>query len=455
VTVAELLGDFVSHFEPERLSPTALDIARRAVLDVLGAAAAGVRTVAATAARNVAIETYAPGSARIWFSEGRAAVAGAVFANCAAASALDLDDGSRAAGGHPGAAVIPAVLAAAHARATDGQRVLSAIFVGYEVAVRIAAARDFARLDTLSSGRWCGIGVAAALAHLHRLSAPEAAQALAIAGVVAPGLSASGYSHQMGNSVKEGIAWAAVDGVQAVALAGRGYCGPLDVFDHPDYYDAAAIAQDLTLEGAPGAIESIYFKPYGCCRWSHAAIDAAIALRHQLARPVQAIEAIEVATFSRALRLSNELAPTSLEGVQYSVPFCIAAVLIDGPECLLPARAELLGRDDIISLAHRVCLSATDEYDGLFPEKVPARVKIRTRGQVLEAEVRDPLGDPANPMDLVALRRKFSTLARSVPAVKREQLADAALALGTSPPGVLLDAIDACATGCAGLVSGE
>ena len=37
----------------------------------------------------------------------------AAFANSAAASALDLDDGHRAAGGHPGAAVIPAVFAVA------------------------------------------------------------------------------------------------------------------------------------------------------------------------------------------------------------------------------------------------------------------------------------------------------------------------------------------------------
>lgn len=455
MTVAELLGDFVNRFEPERLSETAADIARRAVLDALGAAAAGARTSAAVAVRDVVLETYAPGPARIWFSGGRTVVAGAIFANCAAASALDLDDGSRAAGGHPGAAVIPAVLAAAQAQATDRQRILSAIVVGYEVAIRIAAARDFALLDTLSSGRWCGIGVAAALAHLRQLSAMEAAQALAIAGVVAPGLSASGYSSQMGNSVKEGIAWAALDGVQAVALASRGYCGPLDIFDHPDYYDAAAVARDLTLTGSPSAIESIYFKPYGCCRWSHAAIDAVIALRHQLTRTVDAIEVIEVETFSRALRLGNELAPTSLEGVQYSVPFCLAAALIDGPECLLPARQELLGRADIVALAHRVRLIATDEYDRLFPARVAARVRIRTRDQVLEAEVRDPLGDPVNPMDLSALRRKFSTLAHEVPAEQRQRLADAALALGTSPPDTLLDAIEACSTGCAGQVSGE
>lgn len=444
VTVAATLGRFVADFEPGRLPRPAADMARRAVLDLLGAAAAGAGTQAARAAREVAVETYAPGAARIWFTGERSVVTGAVFANAAAASALDLDDGSRAAGGHPGAAIIPAVLAGAQVDAVDPLRVLSAIVIGYEVAVRVASARDFARLDTLSSGRWCGIGVAAALSHLWQASAAEAAQAMSIAGVVAPGLSAAGYSTQMGNSVKEGIAWAAVDGVQAVALARRGYCGPLDVFDHPDYYDGAAIARGLGLAGMASAIESVYFKPYGCCRWSHAAIDAAVALRAELDLTADPIESIEIDTFARALRLGNKLAPESLEDVQYSVPFCVAAALIDGAQCLLPVRAELINRGDIVALAHRVRLNSADEYERLFPAHVAACVRIRTRTRTHEREVRDPLGDPANPMDLSALRRKFDTLAACVRAPQRAALADAALEFGMTATGTLLSAIDAC-----------
>ena len=443
MTVAEILGRFVADFDPARLSPSAASMVRRAMLDLLGAAAAGAETTAARAAREVATETYAPGPARIWFTGHRTVVTGAAFANAAAASALDLDDGSRAAGGHPGAAIIPAVLAGADASAVDAARILSATVIGYEVAIRVAAARDFARLDTLSSGRWCGIGVAAALAHLWQSSAAEAAQAMCIAGVVAPGLSAAGYSRQMGNSVKEGIAWAAAEGAQAVALARRGYSGPLDIFDHPDYYDRAAIARDLPAEGAGSAIESIYFKPYGCCRWIHAAIDATIALRREPDCTADAIEVIEIETFSRALRLGNAVAPANLEDVQYSVPFCVAAAMIDGAECLLPARAALVERSDIVALARRVRLTASDAYDRTFPAHVPARVRIRTPNHVYEREVRVPWGDPSNPMDLPALRGKFATLAAAVPAPQRADLADAVLSLGATSADALLSAIDA------------
>jgi 2-methylcitrate dehydratase PrpD len=63
--------------------------------------------------------------------------------------ALDLDDGHRAAGGHPGAAVIPGVFAVARELGAEWPETLAALTAGYEVGVRIAAGRDVSRLDPL------------------------------------------------------------------------------------------------------------------------------------------------------------------------------------------------------------------------------------------------------------------------------------------------------------------
>ncbi len=41
----------------------------------------------------------------------------------------------------------------------DAARVLTSIALGYEVGVRVAAARDFGRLRTTDSGRWCSYAV--------------------------------------------------------------------------------------------------------------------------------------------------------------------------------------------------------------------------------------------------------------------------------------------------------
>jgi len=68
-------------------------------------------------------------------------VIGAAWANSAAASALDLDDGHRLARGHPGAAVIPTAFAVAHETGATLEDIINAIVIGYEVGVTICTAR--------------------------------------------------------------------------------------------------------------------------------------------------------------------------------------------------------------------------------------------------------------------------------------------------------------------------
>lgn len=439
-TTLERLARYVVDYPAADLPEATAAMARRALLDLLGCAVAGGPIEAARSARRVASRLYAPGRARVWFGRGPLVPAGAAFANASAASALDLDDGHRRAGGHPGASIIPAVLAVAADTSPSVDRLLAAIALGYEIGVRIASARDFARLDTLSSGRWCGIGAAAAASYLGGLDADTTAEAMAIAGVVAPGLSAAGYSRRMGNSVKEGIPWATALGITAVELAREAYTGPTDLLDHPDYFDAEAVVAGL---GGTAAIETIYFKPYGCCRWIHAALDAVIAIRATPGFRPERIERVEIETFARVLRLSNEIAPTTLEGAQYSLPFCVAVAAQEGAAGFLPLAGSLLGRRDLIALAERVVVRVDPELDHRFPAEAPARVKIQADGKVHERTVLAALGDPANPMGDDALRRKFLTLAAALPRETAETLADTVLGLAGASTRALFDAIDA------------
>jgi 2-methylcitrate dehydratase PrpD len=129
MTVAHTLASFAC--ESTRLTSAARAASVRAAGDLVAAPIAGSSTRGGIAALNAAV-----------------------------ASMLDLDDGHRAAPGHPGAAAIPAALAAAesHGADADAERVLAAIAIGYEVGVRIAGARDVGTLHTFDSGLWCGQG---------------------------------------------------------------------------------------------------------------------------------------------------------------------------------------------------------------------------------------------------------------------------------------------------------
>jgi len=409
--VTEILAEYICRFRSGDLTVRTGQMAKSCVLDLLGAAAAGNNSGSASAMRRTASSLFAPGNSSVWFSQTVPLnSAGAALANSCAASALDLDDGHRAAGGHPGAAIIPAAVAEAQQTKATGRDLLTAIVLGYEVAVRVAAARDFAALDTLSTGRWCSYGTAAAGAWLRKLSESQTAQAMAIAGVQSPGLSAAGYSSVMGNHVKEGIPWSTMTGLVALQLAEQGFSGPLDILDHPSYYDSQKILAGLgTLEFA---LETVYFKPYSCCRWIHSALDALLQIMDRHGLDAQQIDQMVVSTFGRALRLNNYADPDSVESAQYSIPFCLAVAAFHGEDALIPLEGRLLHQQEVVELAKRVELQVDPELDEVFPARVPARVRVETARGNFQAIVENPRGDPANPLSPEDLQNKLCRLTK-------------------------------------------
>jgi 2-methylcitrate dehydratase PrpD len=405
---SEILAAYSHFLEPGDIPAATVETVQRCLLDLIAAAVAGAQCEPAVLSRQTAKRMMGDGASGMWFAGDSCGAAGAAFANSAGASALDLDDGHRAAGGHPGSAVIPAVLAVAQEVSADWPSILAAIVVGYEVGVRVSAARDFSALDTFSTGRWSGFGVAAAAGRLRGLSIRQTAEAMSLAGVLSPGLSAAGYSRVMGNHAKEGIPWSTFTGLWAVELAAGGFTGPVDILDHPDYYDAAKIKSGL---GDSFAVDKVYFKPYGCCRWIHCALESLERLSRDNNLRAADIASIEVHTFERALRLNNYADPGNLESAQYSIPFCLAVAAVEGRGALLPLRTSLLHRRDIIAFAERVTLHPAPELDRLFPERTAAEVIVRTGRGSFSSTCYHPLGDPDYPMDWEMLVRKFREIA--------------------------------------------
>jgi 2-methylcitrate dehydratase PrpD len=431
------LAEFSCQLRHEDLVDTTRNMVKCCILDLMAAAAAGVYNPSAAAVREFCRQSFAEGPSSVWFTNTRRHPAAAALANSAAASALDLDDGHRAAGGHPGASIIPAVMALAQRVGASGPEVLSAIAVGYELGVRIAAARDFSKLDTLSTGRWCAYGVAAAGGRLLGLLPEKTAQAMAIAGVLSPGLSAAGYSTVMGNHVKEGIAWATWIGLAALDLAAKGYTGPIDILDHRGYYDADQIVSEL---GRPLAIDTVYFKPYACCRWIHAALDGILELLSSGNIEARDIRRIKVYTFGRALRLNNYADPDTLEAAQYSIPFCMALAAIRGRQALLPMKLNALHQPEVVSLAAKVLLEVDPDLERAFPDRTPARVVVETAGGCHETSKEFPRGDPANPMgwqDLVEKLRQ--TAGDALPAERRRAVVESVANLDILGPEPLLN----------------
>ena len=378
------------------------------VLDLLTASIAGAQTAGPLAALGL-VDLHGKGDAPVWFQDRQSSVSLALLHNGLCASSLDLDDGNRAARGHPGASVIPTVLTLGSTmREVTGSPILSAIAAGYDVGVRVAASQRLDAIATRQTGRWAAFASCAAAARLLEVSCEVLSQGLAIAGVLAPNQRAngsSGYSKVTGNLVKEGIAFSARTGIEALFLAQRGFTGPIDLLDHDRFYDQGRLIAEL---GRRFEISDTYFKPYACCRYIHPALDALTQMMQANGLVADDIERINVHSFAQALRLANSHNPQTLVGVQYSLPFCLAVLAIEGQEALLPVSEDLLSREDLARFAERVTLSISDEAEARFPRETLARLQLTLKsGSVVSSALMSPQGDPSMPMNRTFLASKL------------------------------------------------
>jgi len=403
------LAAYVASAREEALADDLREAACRAVLDLVAATLPGIDAPGPHAVRRVAAATMAGGTLPVWFTGQRAGLAGAIWCNASAAAALDLDDGHRIARGHPGAAIIPAAFAAAEEIGATADELLRAIVVGYEVGVAVGAARRF----YANTGMWSGYGVVAALGSLRRTPPDVLAHAFAIAGISAPNQLHAGagplFPAQEGNDVKEGIAWSSLTAVNALLLAEAGHGGPLALLDQPEHFRLEGLAEGI---GRQRYITRNYMKLHACCRHVHAPVEALLGLvaEHRLA-PDEIAE-IEVATYAGALRIANRPEPSGFTDIQFSIPYCLALVAIDGPGALLPLTPSAMHRPDAIALAKKVSLRLDPELDALFPAETLSRVTIRSGGQTLTSPVTAPRGEANAPPSWAELEGKLRQASR-------------------------------------------
>lgn len=433
------LAAHVAEAREQALAGDLREAACRAVLDLVAAALPGIDAPGPRAVRHVATTTMAGGALPIWFTGHRAGLAGAVWCNASAAAALDLDDGHRIARGHPGAAIIPAAFAAAEEVGATTEELLRAIVISYEVGVAIGAARRF----YANTGMWSGYGVIAALGTLRRTPPDVLAHAFAIAGISAPNQLHAGagplFPAQEGNDVKEGIAWSSLTAVNALLLAKAGHTGPLALLDQPEHFRLEGLADGL---GRQRYITRNYMKFHACCRHVHAPVEALLGLvaEHHLAP--DSIESIEVATYAGALRIANRPEPSGFTDIQFSIPYCLALVAIDGPDALLPLTPSAMDRPDVVALARRVSLRLDPELDARFPAETLSRVTIRSNGNTLISPVTAPRGEASAPPSWAALEGKLRQVSRfAATSAQQDELIDACNRLRDGDHAPLFDAL--------------
>jgi 2-methylcitrate dehydratase PrpD len=435
-SLALQLGRYVANLDACHLGPETKDTVFRCVLDAITSAAAGLGQPGVVAARQAGPVLYGPGIVPMWFSVQTASAGAAMLANSTAAAALDLDDGYRMARGHPGAAVIPAVLALVPGLPNVSvDDFIASVVVGYEVGVRLAAARS----TYAPSGAWSGFAVVASAGRLLGVGAEVIAQALAIAAQTAPALPA--LAGMAGSDVKEGIPAGVACGWSALQLAMAGFTGPIEVLEDNRLFDPQAVLHEI---GGPPLIGGTYFKPFGCCRHIHAPLEALLHLQTLHGLAAKDVDSLDVLTYQATFNLSNKPRPSTLVEAQYSVPYCLALCLLRGAEALVPLNARQIDDAEVHELAGRITVIHDAAIEPLFPRRSPARVIVnRVGGQRLESPLMDPRGDPNQPLSTADLERKFRIATRDTLSLPDQQaVLDGISALRAGESGPLLAALE-------------
>lgn len=313
--------------------PDVLAMAKMVLMDTLGCMFGGSRTKVARCLEDVMTASGGTPQATVIGLGRRLSGIQAGYVNGQLADILDFEDTFV---GHPGAAVIPAALAAAEIVNCSGLELLKAIIVGYEVCMRVAlAVRPSQPAAHANAGVFyfhC-FGATAAAGRLLRLEVGELEQAFGIAASHAPLPIWLAKWERPLHWVKNNFGGQTAAGLIGVLLAKTGFAGPRNILDHPlgfwrmvgsDRYDAEVVTRGL---GDEFLILQDTFKPYPCCRWLHSTLDGVdyIVKTHRLERGVLA--SIVVRGPNHLLNF-GDLTPQTLVDAQFSLPYSVAALLL-------------------------------------------------------------------------------------------------------------------------------
>lgn len=440
--IADDLAHWVATLDGDALPDDVRFAATTALLDTLGCALAGQSADGVVQIRRASMRWSGTEECSVWGTGVRLAPPDAAFVNGAAAHAREFDDTHDASVIHAGGAVCAAAVATAEAVGdVNGRQLVAAIVSGVDVGCRLAAA---VRVGPGMSG-WLltplvgYFGAAAAAAHVLQLDTTATRNAFGIAYSQAAGNGQATLDGGLTKRLQPGFAarggllsaWLAADGVTGAARVFEGQRGYFHVY-HGSQYDRGAVLDDL---GSRFSVGELGFKPYPCCRWTHAAIEAALALRER-GVTCPDVSSIDVEVNDQALRstgtpLEVRQRPRTPSQAQFSLPYVVAVALVRGAVELGDFGDEALADKEVLSLASRVC---PREWQGQTVGSLRgisgARATVRTiSGPTQVASKAHPMALRPLPEDRVRLVNKFVTCCAYAGVTGGAELAESVLAI--------------------------
>ncbi len=435
-----ILAAYVANLKFDDIPSEVLERAKVLTMDFLGSAVRARAEADSTPSMLAMLKTLGldgQGDATVCGDTRTYAPPIAALLNGALGHSLDFDDTHADSSLHPSAPVVPAALAVGELTGASGRDVLTAIVAGYEVCCRLGNALDptshYARgfHPTATAGTF---GAAAAAGKLFKLSADQLIAAFGVSGSQAAGSLQFLVNGAWNKRFQVGAA--AMNGVVAATLAKQGFIGAIESVEGKHGL-LTGYSDDAHPDKAVAGLGSVYetmkvgVKPYPSCRYTHAAIDALIAMRREHNLIPEQIERVEIGLHRNGITLTGDSAtkrrPQNVVGGQFSMFFTGAVALDQGS----------FGWDDYKRLNDASLQSLSDRIDVVQDDRLEvgrthpfgARVTITSNGTTHERLVPDPSGEPASFPDHAAMKQKFLLLAKPVLHERALQFADAILSI--------------------------
>lgn len=414
------LAEFAVRFRLEQAPEQVLCAARYCVLDSIGSALGAVRDEEISRlCRTVgAFGTGSQIQASVWGHSGKWNVKEAMLLNGMMAHTLELDDVHTGSKSHVGAVVVTAAWTCAEAFGNTGREFLEAVIVGYEVMARIGMAMDVVsnrKRGWHTTGIIGTFGAAAAAGRLLGLDPDQMVSALGIAGTQSCGLWA--FLEDGATCKKLHPARAAVSGFEAAILAKGSMTGPEHILDAKDGGLYRAVSDSFHMEalteglGESYEILNIDKKPYPCCRTTHPAIDAALALRDRTV--IGQAERILVETYSvGVLQCGMKEFPQNAEQAKFSIAYTAAAALVFGRVTRGEFSRQAMENPEIRRLVSCTEVKECKVFSSRYPRQWGSRMTIFMKdGTKKQKQIDDMSGSVLCPLSETQERDKFYSLA--------------------------------------------
>jgi 2-methylcitrate dehydratase len=432
-TMVEQLARFVTEARWENVSPASQEALKKRVLDGLGC---GYGALGAEPIKTIRAHTEDFGGRPLstLLGGGSSSPDRAAFQNGAAIRYLDYNDAflGRGEACHPSDNLAP-VLAAAEYADASGAELLTALAVAYQVQVRLSQVAPVRGkgFDHSTQGSYAA---AAGVAKVLGLDAGQTANAIAISGTA---FNALRVTRTGSLSNWKGLAYpnAASGAIHAAFLARRGITGPLEVFEGSKGF-MDSIAGRFELDWAREDLEAVQqtiVKRYNAEGHAQSTLEAIFELRED-GLSAEEVERIDLYVFDVAFEIigpgaGDKKTVRTKEEADHSLPYLVAAGLLDGVMTPAQYAPERVNREDVQALLQRVEVHEDPVLSAAFPEHQAVRLEVLLRGGGRRSLDRPDYAGPSNWAELEAKFIGLGGPAVLVDLVKRlDQVPVAALA---------------------------